>query len=161
MSVGRDDAEIERLTGELHDLRAREEEIIATIRRESPRSAAIELPEPLDLAGVRAALDPGTVFLAYAVGAEATWLFVVQPAGAGVSVYRIPISAKALREEEEGFRRLLERPGSDRSELRARGRRLYSLLVRPAEGKIADAQRVLVSPDGPLPHLAIRRFMPP
>lgn len=150
LSAGRDDVEIERLTGELHDLRARQEEIITRIRRESPRSALVEYPETLNMEGVRAALDPGTVFLEYAVGAEATWLFVVQPAGAGVSVYRIPISAKALREEVEGFRRLLERPGSNRSESRSRGRRLYGLLVRPAEGKIADAKRVLVSPDGPL-----------
>lgn len=157
LSAGRDDAEIERLNGEMRDLRSRQEALAARIRRESPRSAAIEYPEPLDLAGVRASLDPGTVLLEYAVGEEATWLFVVD---SGLSVHRIPTGAKALREEIEGFRRLVERPGSDRSEIEARGRRLYELLVRPAEGQIAQARRVLVSPDGPLhtlPFAALQR----
>lgn len=157
LSAGRDDAEIERLNGELRDLRRRQEDLAARIRRESPRSAAIEYPEPLDLARVRSSLDPGTVLLEYAVGEEATWLFVVD---SGLAVHRIPVGAKALRTEVEGFRRLVDRPGSDRAEIQARGRRLYDLLVRPAEGQIARAQRALVSPDGPLhilPFAALQR----
>lgn len=157
LSAGRDDAEIERLNGEMRDLRSRQEALVARIRRESPHSAAIEYPEPLDLVGVRASLDPGTVLLEYAVGEEATWLFVIH---SGLSVYRIPAGAKALREEVEGFRRLVEHPGSDRAEIQARGRRLYELLVRPAEGQISRARRVLVSPDGPLhilPFAALQR----
>ncbi|MES1240368.1 MAG: CHAT domain-containing protein [Acidobacteriota bacterium] len=157
LSAGRDDAEIERLTGELRDLRSRQEAIAARIRRESPRSAAIEYPDLLDLAGARAALDPGTVLLEYAVGEEATWLFVVQ---SGLSVHRIPVGAKTLRAEVERFLRLVEHPGSDRADLQVRGRRLYDLLVRPAERQIAQARRVLVSPDGPLhtlPFAALQR----
>ncbi len=50
----------------------------------------------------------------------------------------------------ESFRRLLKRSGSDRAALQARARRLYDLLVRPAEGSITRAQRILFSPDGPL-----------
>ncbi|MES1240366.1 MAG: CHAT domain-containing protein [Acidobacteriota bacterium] len=160
LSAGRDDAEIERLTGELRDLRARQEEIVARIRRESPRSAAVAYPEPLGLAGARAALDPGTVLLEYAVGEETTLLFVVESGGAGLSVHRIAVGAKDLREEVEKFRRLLARPGSGRTELQARGRSLYDLLVRPAESRIAGARRVLVSPDGPLhilPFAALQR----
>jgi len=153
LSAGRDDAEIERLTGELRDLRTRQEEILARIRRESPRAAALQDTQPLDLAGVRAALDPGTVLLEYTVGDERTWLFVVQPTGAkgsGLSVFRIEIGEKHLRDEVESFRLLLKDPGSDPAELQARARRLYGLLVRPAEAQIARAQRILVSPHGPL-----------
>jgi CHAT domain-containing protein/Tfp pilus assembly protein PilF len=153
LSAGRDDAEIERLTGELRDLRTRQEEILARIRRESPHAAALQDPQPLDLAGARAALDPGTVLLEYAVGEERTWLFVVQPAGAkgsGLSVFRIDLGAKSLRDEVEGLRLLLKDPGSDPAELRAEARRLYNLLVRPAEAQIAGAQRILLSPHGPL-----------
>ena len=153
LSAGRDDAEIARLTEELRGLRTRQEEILARIRQESPRAAALQDPQPLDLAGARAALDPGTVLLEYAVGEERTWLFAVQPAGAkgsGLSVFRIEIGAKSLRDEVESFRLLVKDPGSDLAELQARARRLYGLLVRPAEAQIAGAQRILFSPHGPL-----------
>ena len=159
---GRDDAEIERLTGQLLDLRAHQEEIRARIRRESPRSAALQDPQPLDLSGVRSALDPGTVLLEYVVDRKETRLFVVQPAGTdgpGLSVLRIGAGKDALRAEVERFRRLLERPGSDRAALQARARRLYRLLVLPAESRIAGARRVLVSPDGPLHSLSFAALM--
>lgn len=152
---GRDDAEIERLTGELRDLRDRQEEIFERIRRESPRSAALQDPEPLDLAGARAALDPGTVLLEYAVGEERSWLFVVDDVGdTGLSVFPVALGARELRGEVESFRLLLKDPGSDLTELEARARRLYDVLVRPAEARIAGARRLLVSPDGSLHTLA-------
>ncbi len=161
LSTGRDDAEIDRITGELRDLREDQEEILDRIRRESPRSAALHDPKPLDLAGARAALDPGTVLLEYAVGEERSWLFVVDGIGGiggmggmGLSVIPVAIGAKRLREEVEGFRLLLRDPGSDTVEIKGKARRLYDLLVGPAEGRIAGAQRILVSPDGPLHTLA-------
>ena len=153
LSAGTDDDEIERLTGELRNLRIRQEEILARMRRESPRSAALEDPEPRELAGARAALDPGTVLLEYAVGSEKTLLFVVQSAdasGPGLSVFQIDVGAQALRDEVESFRRVLKNPSSDQAALRVRARRLYDLLVRPAEGRTDRAKRILFSPDGPL-----------
>jgi CHAT domain-containing protein/tetratricopeptide (TPR) repeat protein len=158
LKPGRDDANIanianiERLTGELSDLRVRQQEISARIRREAPRSAALQDPEPLDLAGARAALDPGTVLLEYAVGEERSWLFVVEPSG--LSVFPVAAGAVALRKEVESFRLLLKDPGSDQAKIRATARRLYDLLVRPAETRVSGAQRLLVSPDGPLHTLA-------
>lgn len=152
LKPGRDDAEIQRLTGELGDLRVRQEEISARIRQEAPHSAALQDPEPLDLAGARAALDPGTVLLEYAVGEERSWLFVVEPSG--LSVFPVAAGAQALRKEVEGFRLLLKDPGSDQEKIRAAARRLYDLLIRPADAKVAGAQRLLVSPDGPLHTLA-------
>jgi CHAT domain-containing protein/Tfp pilus assembly protein PilF len=157
LSAGRDDAEIERLTGQLRELRTRQQEIAARIRRESPRSAALEEPEPLDLAGARAALDPGTVLLEYAVGQERTWLFVVQSAdagGPGLSVLPVALGAKKLRDEVESFRLLLKDPGADGADLKAQARRLYDRLVRPAEPRLGGAQRILFSADGPLHTLA-------
>lgn len=162
LSPGRDDAEIERLTGELRVLRTQQEEILARIRRESPRSAALQDPQPLDVAGVRAALDPGTVLLEYAVGQEKTWLFAIQPTGAagpGLSVFQVAIGAQELRQEVESFRLLLKDPGSGPVELQARARRLYDLLVRPAESTIAGGQRIVISADGPLHVLAFAALM--
>jgi CHAT domain-containing protein/tetratricopeptide (TPR) repeat protein len=162
LSAGKDDAEIERITGELSDLRTLQEEVSEKIRRVSPRSSALENPEPLDLEGARRALDPGTVLLTYAVAPERTWLFVVQAAdagGSGLSVFSIASGAEPLRGEVEAFRLLLNNPRSDRAELRTRARRLYDLLVRPAEDGIAGARRILVSADGPLHTLAFAALM--
>ena len=162
LSPARDGAEIERLTTELRDLRARQEDVIARMRREAPRSAAIEYPEPLAAADARAVLDPGTVLLAYAVGAERSWLFVVEPTtagGPGLSVFPIPIQEKALREQVESFRRLLKRSGSERATVHDQARRLYNLLVRPAQARLSGAQRLLISADGPLHTLPFAALM--
>jgi CHAT domain-containing protein/tetratricopeptide (TPR) repeat protein len=162
LKSGKDDREIDALTSQLRDLRTRQEEILARIRRESPRAAALQDPQPPDLAGARAALDPGTVLLEYVVGPERTWLFAVQATdapGPGLTIFRIDTREKTLRKEVEGFRLLLRRPGSDRAALRTHARHLYRLLVHPAEARIAGAQRILVSPDGPLRTLPFAALM--
>lgn len=146
----------------MRDLRTHQEKITARLRRESPRTAALQTPQPLDLAGARRALDPGTVLLEYSVGTERTWLFVVPSASAndlGLSVFPIAAGDKSLREEVESFRRLLQRPGSDRAALQVRARRLYDFLVRPAERQITGARRILFSPDGALHILPFAALM--
>ncbi len=158
LSVGRDSAEVVRLASQLRDLRSQQEEVLDRIRQESPRSAILHAPQPLDLAGARAALDPGTVLLEYAVGPERTWIFAVQPAGAkgaGLDVFRVDIGAGSLRGEVEAFRLLLKNPGSEEAKVRAQARRLYDRLLRPAEARIAGARRILVSGDGPLHALPV------
>jgi CHAT domain-containing protein len=162
LSPGKDHAEIERLTGQLRELRIRQEEILGRLQQAAPRSAALQEPEPLVLQGARQVLDPGTVLLAFAVGPERTWLFVVTASGAagpGLSAFPVAIGRKALYKEVEGFRQLLTRSTSERAALEAQARRLYDLLVRPAEAQIAEARRLLVSPDGPLHTLPFAALM--
>ncbi len=162
LSPERDREKIDRLLVQLREIQARQEEIAAKIRLASPKAAALHNPQPLDLAGARSALDPGTVLLEYAVGPKKTWLFVVQPAdstGSGLSVFTIAIGEAALRKEVESFRHLLGRPDSGRPAFQARARHLYSLLVRPAERRLARAERILVSPDGPLHTLPFAALM--
>ncbi len=149
----RDQAEIDRLLVRLRELRARQEDIAARIRQASPCTAALEDPQPLDLNGARAALDPGTVLLAWSVGKEKTFLFVVRPAGSagpGLEVFPIPAGDAALRERVESFRNLLQRSDSNLKTIAAQARELYDTLLRPAEPRIAAGTRLLVSPDGPL-----------
>ncbi|HEX4963493.1 MAG TPA: CHAT domain-containing protein [Thermoanaerobaculia bacterium] len=153
LSPRRDEAEIDRLLVRLREIQARQEELAAQVRLISPRAANLHRPKPLDLAHARAALDPGTVLLEYAVGPKRTWLFVVEAPssmGSGLTVHQIAAGKKRLSEPIENFRHLLEHPGSDPSALKARAQQLYKLLVRPAAHQIARAHRILVSPDGPL-----------
>jgi CHAT domain-containing protein/tetratricopeptide (TPR) repeat protein len=153
---------LEALQGRLRDLRLEQTQAQEQILRSSPRIASLASPPQIDLAAARRALDPGTLLLEYAVGPKRSWLFVLQPsdaAGPGLSIFPIAAGETALREEVAGFRRLLERPGSDRAALQGRARRLYRLLVHPAEDRLRGARRLLVSPDGPLhtlPFAALR-----
>lgn len=147
-------AEIDRLLGRLRELRDKREEMVSKIRKASPHFAALQYPQPLDLAGVRAVLDPGTVLLSYFVDHSATALFVIEPAssrGNGLSVLTLPIGERALQEKVESFRKLIQRRDPGGSALLAdRGAELYEALVRPAESLIVSYDRVLISPEGPL-----------
>jgi CHAT domain-containing protein/Tfp pilus assembly protein PilF len=154
LSPAKDGAEVQELLDRLREVREKQEEIADRIRKASPRFASLQYPEPLDLAGVRNALDPGTTLLAYSVGADKTVLFVVQPTdvpGTGVAVLSLPVGETVLREKTEAFRNGIQRPlGVGRPALLARARGLYDILVRPAESQIAASRRLLISPDGPL-----------
>lgn len=149
----REAAETERLLHHLQELRDRQRELAAQIRKSSPRLASLQYPEPLDLAGARNALDPGTVLLSYSVGEEKSYLFVVHPLGVrgdGLSVFPIPVGAQALRETIGSFRNLLQNSNSDLDLLTSRAKELYDLLLGPAETQLASAKRLLVSANGPL-----------
>jgi len=150
----RDAGEIERLLGQLRELREKQEQIVAAIRKGSPRFASLRYPEPLDLAGARNTLDPGTVLLAYSVGEEQTLLFVLQAEGIpapGLAVVTLPVGAETLRKDVESFRNLLRRHNlSSVTALKAQAEGLYKTLVQPAEAQILASERILVSPDGPL-----------
>ena len=162
LNPGTERAEIDTLLARLRQLRDARESVTQQIRKASPRFAALQYPQPLDLAGVQATLDPGTVLLSYAVGKERTTLFAVKSsprttAGAPqVATFDIPIAEEALRGQVTAFRRVIEQqsasaePGSNRSRLREQGARLFKLLITPAQQMIAAADRVLIAPDGVL-----------
>ena len=144
---------MEALQGRLRDLRLEQAEIEERIRRSSPRLGALHSTAPLDLTAARSALDPGTVLLTYSVGETRTLLFVIGPEGApgpGLSFYPLAIGREDLTREVEAFRSLVGRPDTLLSALKERSRKLYDLLIRPAEPVLARADRWLISPDGPL-----------
>jgi len=156
LDTEQDKAAIEKLVQELETISQEREAVIAAIRRESPRLASLRNQEPLDLAGVRGALDPGTVMLAYSIGHERSLLFVVNAESdrskeLGLDVIELPIGREALDQKVDGFRagvRRQQAPGA--VPLDEVSRELYELLIRPAEKIIDRGERVLISPDGPL-----------
>jgi CHAT domain-containing protein/Tfp pilus assembly protein PilF len=162
LAPAKDADETAKLTRELRELRARQAEVANEIRRKSPRSAALRSPEALDLAGTRAALDPGTVLLSFAVAQEGTYLFVVsRDEEPGVRVHRIAIGRKALGEKVRAFRERIARARlAELSDLESQSAELYDLLLKPAAEAIAKAERLVLCPDGPLhtlPFAALRR----
>jgi CHAT domain-containing protein/Tfp pilus assembly protein PilF len=149
-----DAAELARLSRRLQELGDRRELVATQIRRASPRFASLQYPEPVDLTGATAAFDPGTLFLAYSVGKEQTLIFALRGGASpapGVTIFSVPLGARALAEEVESFRRLVQRSlGQPSPSLLAQASRLYGLLIGPAAGMLAASDRLLISPDGPL-----------
>lgn len=137
----------------LDELDARRRKLLEGLRKTAPDLASLLAPEPLGAGAARRALDPGTALLAWSVGGSETFLFVLPPPGAagpGLEVFRIASDSESLRREVESFRTLVERPGSDPARIAKASRSLYGLLLKPADARIAAADRLLLSPDGPL-----------
>ncbi|HSJ76037.1 MAG TPA: CHAT domain-containing tetratricopeptide repeat protein, partial [Gemmatimonadales bacterium] len=144
---------IEALQHEQVKLRRRREEIAAEIRRTAPRLANLQDPQALTFEQVREALDPGTVMLSYSAGQEQTHLFIVTP-GRELHVETLKVGREALEKDVGRYRQLIDQTRAG-SALGAQGlgwfsRRLYNLLVEPAEPWIAAGERIVLVPDGPL-----------
>ena len=126
-------------------------DVQSRLRSAAPRWAALRLPQPLDVQGARAALDPGTLLLSYAVGPESTLLFALAADGE-LEVHELDIGAAELRAQAGELRRqiLLTRRGGRVAKLQLLARVLGRRLLGPVAGRLARAERLLLVPDGPL-----------
>lgn len=155
-------ANVGPLRDKLADIRRRQATVQDRIRAASPRLAALQYPQPLDLAATRAALDPGTVVLSYLVGEGASYVFAVGPGPADFAAKALAVTPGELRADVERFRALAQEPlVLRRRELDRLGRRLADVLLAPVKGAIARAARVLVVPDGPLHRLPFAALADP
>jgi CHAT domain-containing protein/Tfp pilus assembly protein PilF len=157
LQPGRDDAAIDKVLAQIEELRQERTRTAAAIRRASPRLGSLQQPEPLDLAGARRALDPGTRLLVYAVGTDRTLVFVAsdvaEKKAPALEVAVLPFGAKALEQRITAFRGLLAR-GRYSVALEAafttQARRLFDDIIGPVRQPLAGARRLLIVPDGPL-----------
>lgn len=149
----------EELLARLAELRAERASLLERIAQASPRYAALRLPALPKLAAIRAALEPGTLFLSYSVAEQECWLFVVYPAkdpeapAEGLLALSLATDPARLAQEVALLRSLILR-GQETPELEpaliVQAQRLYRLLLAPAASALARADRLLISPDGPL-----------
>lgn len=133
LSTSRDRDEVDVLVGYAEELELRRDEITG----------------PMDLDGLRAALTPGTLLLAWSIGDEGSFLFLVRPAespGPGVEVLPIRVRAASLRERVPAF-------ATEVGPAREEAMDLYRRLFGPVDEQIAAAERLLLLPDGVLERL--------
>ncbi|MEM6454712.1 MAG: CHAT domain-containing protein [Acidobacteriota bacterium] len=132
------------------ELRRRREVIQGQIIAE--RRAEEGFLKPLDANAIRESLDPGTLMLAYSIGnKEDSHLFVVDREGP-IDVHTIEPNAEALQVQVDRLRTIDTKATSDASRDELSGW-LYDRLIAPAAERIAQAERVLILPDGPLHYL--------
>jgi CHAT domain-containing protein len=135
----------------LEAVRRRQGEIEARVRAASPRLAALQHPEPLDLAATRAALDPGTLLLSYSLAGDHGYLFAVGPGGDDFAAVKLDVTLAKVRTDVGRFRRLLQTVSPlGTGALRSLAAEMGKTLLGPVAERVARAERVLVLPDGPL-----------
>ncbi len=143
--------------------RAKADQLWAEIRDRAPRA----LPPPLSLEVARRNLPPRSLFVAFSVAEGFTEAFTAGRAfreytsvfllrsGDGpepaLTAYRLALSSKELRVLAKTFRALVTDPRSDVAATVAAGRELFTkLFPEEARQAVEQAQRLVISPDGPL-----------
>lgn len=150
----------DELRAQLADLEKERQAIVAAVRLEAPRLDALEAFDTLDAEEIVATLDPGTAYVSYWLGPDVTTVFVVSAATAprGVEAITFEVTEDTI---EEAVTRLREKiaESAPRFEIEALASELYVMLVEPWEDRLEGAERLLISPDGPLrvlPFAALR-----
>lgn len=141
-----DAARKQRLLTRLGDLRQEHERLESALETTPPGGAGRSTGW-LPAGEIQQLLAPGQVLLEYSLGEDASHLFVVRRDG--LAIHPLPPEPE-IREPAVRLRRALAAPGPFGGGWQQDARALYELLVAPAAGELAAAERLLVSPDGPL-----------
>jgi CHAT domain-containing protein/Tfp pilus assembly protein PilF len=125
------------------------------IRKQNPRYADLQYPNPTLLNEAQASLDDQTILLEYFVGESHSYLFAVTNQGS--RGYILP-EEKKLSAQILQIREFLQKPtvppGSDGpGNFRTLASLLYSELVKPAEAELGEKEKIIIAPDGPLNYL--------
>src|SRR5262249_54123771 len=130
----------QRLYQDLHVL-------IARLRQEYPRYAALHYPQPMPPEALP--LKDQEVLLEYALGEEATYLFRVRK-GSVDKVWRLPVGRAELERQVRAFLLPLQQSGgSGMAAFSPRqGYSLYSLLLAEALQEVTPGTSIIIVPDG-------------
>ena len=87
-----DHSRIAALEKQRNELEIEYSNLILEIRKQDPRYAEIQYPEPLNLSDAQALLDPDSVLFEYSIGDSASWLFAITADSA--AAFEIPPQKK-------------------------------------------------------------------
>jgi CHAT domain-containing protein len=139
---------IETLRDQLSQVEESRLDLEQRIRSAHRRYASVRYPQPLDLSQIREHLDEQSALLEYAVGEDASYLFVVTrenhivarlPALAAIEPLTLRLRASLVKADR-----------NTRNDFPFVAHQLYELLVAPARAALAGKSRLLIAPDGPL-----------
>ena len=154
---GTDATEIETARGQVTGAYRALQELEIEIRRSDPRWAAMSYPAPATAATARSLLDDDTALLSYLLGVEESFLFVVT--AKSIDALVLPGESELLPLLRD-VRESIETPGRrSLSRFSRASRRLYSLLVAPAEEVIGGYRHLIVVPDGGLHYLPFETLL--
>lgn len=159
-------AQLEALKKEISQLETEYEQVKATIRKASPRYAAITQPQPLGLTEIQQqVLDQDSLLLEYSLGEERSYLWAVT--ADSMASYELPkgeIIQKAAQRVTELLTARSARPRLETPQQRAQriaeadatlpeaAKQLSEMILAPAADRLAD-RRLLIVPDGALQYI--------
>jgi len=122
------------------------------LREKNPRYSALKYPEPIGIEDVqKELLDPNTVLLEYSVGDSSTSLWGITQQEK--RLFRLP-DRETLKNQVDLLRsEIALREHSSPEGFQSVARRLYRMLLGPAEEFISRGERLLIVPDGELSYL--------
>lgn len=139
-----DRAALNSAVRDLDGARRELDDAIARMERASRRTVEVVEPRPRDLDSLRAALPEQSALVLYQASAERLFALVVAPA----ALELVDLGAAAdIERDVQRYLKLAAVNGSDEAGLAAG---LHAALIAPIEKHLGGAQRLLVSPDGPL-----------
>ncbi len=149
-----DDRNRKRYLDNLRHLRTERADLYDQVKQSIDRPVACETPEPLTHDQIRRNLKPGSLMLSYLVQDEHVLLFTLSNKEAPRAV-RLKLGnqpGEKLRQMVMDFRRFLMKPDNRTAEVMMTGksRDLYKALIEPVAAQIAQYDRILIVPDGPL-----------
>lgn len=158
-----DHSKIAALEKQRNELEIEYSNLILEIRKQDPRIADIQYPEPLKLSEAQALLDPNSVLLEYSIGDSASWVFAITADSA--AAFEVP-SAKKLDGQIHDYREVLLKPDVTFQTLEqahnkyvTQAQTLYSELIRPVEAILNGKQRILLATDGALSYLPFESLL--
>lgn len=138
-------------------------DLMIQIRKQNPRYAKLQDPEPIQYSQVQTLIDPHSAVVEYFVGENESVLFVVT--FSKIAAFRLPGEQK-LDEQVRGLQEAIQKPepvweatsGSyTRYKTLACG--LYSEIIKPAEALLNGKTRIIIVPDGPLHYLPFESLL--
>lgn len=150
LTAGRDQAvrggsaAYNRYLQQRQDLNQQLDRLVIRLQRDYPLYAAINYPRPVAAEQLPLAADE--VLLAYALGEEASYLFVVRKGGVQ-RVVRIPFTRTVLEEKVKTFLEPLTGKHQQAFSV-SQAAELYQILLSPGLADVRKAERLLIVPDG-------------
>jgi CHAT domain-containing protein len=130
--------------------------ILAAIREAAPRYASFSAPKAVGFEDTVRALDAGPAVISYSIGEEDILALVLGSADDSadrLEAFHIPMGSRELSQRVNILHALIAR-GKAVEHVEeayvAQARKFFELLVGPALDTVADAERVLIVPYGPL-----------
>jgi CHAT domain-containing protein/predicted negative regulator of RcsB-dependent stress response len=159
-------SQMEALKKEIGQLETDYDQVRTTIRKASPRYAAITQPQPLKLEEIQQqVLGPDVLLLEYALGDERSYLWAVTTDS--ITSYELPkreliqkatvrvtelLTARSLRPRTETAQQRTRRIAEADAALPEAAKQLSDMILAPATDKLAN-RRLLIVPDGALQYL--------
>ena len=155
--------EIERLKKARSALNEDYLNLVFVIRKQNPRYADLQHPQPLNLPGAQALLKDDTALLDYFSGRTQSLVFAIT--SSDCRVFHLPSLTKMNAQIQELMEAIQKPDPIDQATSNSYGRYknlaafLYKEILYPAESVLKGKSRILIAPDGALNHLPFESLL--